>query len=295
MIKDLSSLQKKLSSGIDELKGFVQNHRDLLLDESSKGSRERVTHEAAEWHKSRRRLAELESLAAELEMHERNTQVGSVELYWQARVNTLTRSRLLQFLKFKETEYLGRGTIEMGKKLHSLLPPTKLEVMLNCELTDGEILKQWAAAAEANLRLLEQLKGLEEEYMKTKAKSEHWNVAFENSHAAVCVAQFEEAFLTGAAKGVVSYDDRQLKQSFTLEKLANLQKEQLRLASQLEEIGTDCRIVEQMLSAVEEDPTIPPRFAETKLILNKCLEIAQKYKVIRHESAQPFTSSTDFS
>lgn len=270
-MKRLSFLQKKLTTGFEELKGFVQEHEALLS--------QTATHAAEEscWQKSRRRLEAFIRACAELDDHEARTGKGAVELYWQARVNSLHRQRTQVFLEGKEAEFLGKAAIEGGRKLQKMIPPAQLDKLLHTRLSDAEIMRAWSKQAEFNMHLLGLLATAESDSIQTRAKATFWSIAVENALAAVSLVQFEEALFQGKLRDWPVLNDDVLKMGWTMESLARVEGASLQLEEKLAELHRDFETVTRISQQVQASRFIPDKSSESAALVKKCVSITNKY------------------
>ncbi len=272
-MKRLSHLQKKLSKGFEELRSFVSENQDLC-DLGTKSVP--VT---GDWHRTRGRLAELEQLCEELREHEKSTGTGSVELYWLSRVNELIRQKVDLHLKGREWEFLGKAAYEIGRRMRGLVPHERLMSLMDTKKSEGELLKEWAAQSDENLRLLKLLEKTEEAYKQQSQQSTFWNIAVENAQAAVALGKWEESFLQGSLlhPGWRTQDDELLSRGWTLLELSTVEKQSLEMEEKLETLHQDFENATRLIAHLEDDSAVPHSHGETRDFAKKCAMLARKY------------------
>lgn len=270
-MKRLSSLQRKMGAGFEELKRFVHEHEALIQDTS--------LHKAIEgnWEKTRRRIADFENFCKELEDLESRTGQGAVELYWQAKVNALERQLARIDLDGKEAEFLGKAACEVGKQLHKLIPAEKLSKLMDTRQNDSDVLRAWSKQAESNVQLLQKLSSVEAQDAETQRQSVYWSIAVENALAAVSLVQLEEAIFQDTLKDWRLLDDHLLKMGWTMETLARIEEAALGVEEKLASLHIDCDVVARISEQVQKSRFLPHQSSESAALLQKCSLITQKY------------------
>lgn len=270
-MKRLSFLQRKLSTGFEELKSFVQEHEALIQDASAQKAVE------GNWQKTKRRMEDFQRICRELDDHESRTGKGAVELYWQAKVNALERQRTRVYLDGKEAEFLGKAACEVGRRLQKMIPPEKLAKLMDTRQNDSDVLRAWSKQSESNVQLLGMLAAVEAQDAETQRQAVYWSVAVENALAAVSLVQLEEAMFQGGLKDWRLVDDQLLRMGWTMETLARIEGAALGLEEKLASLHLDCDAVARICEQVQASRFVPDQSSENAALLRKCSFITQKY------------------
>lgn len=268
---NLRQLQKRLSTALIEVKNFLQENANLLMQNQERAA------VPSEWNKMQTRIKTLRKLCYEMHENEKHTGKGSVELYWQARLRELSREKLNIYLEGKQLEMLCRAAVEIGKRLQSFIPPERLQKLLRAEMSEGEVAQLLSQVSAQNLRLLQELEIVEKKYQDLKKETDEWNIATETVDAAVSLQQFEEKALTDKDWMATRYAENVLQEGWTLRDLKVLEKERSRIETQMAQIHADFELVQRIHQEFGSHRSLPEDRSELAAHIEKCVTIAQKH------------------